>query len=311
MEKTHLQQLLRHISLRQLQIFEAIARLNGFTRAAEELHLTQPTVSMQMKKLESSVGLFLFEQKGKKIFLTDAGKMLLIHARQVLDALSNAEMEIADIKGLKTGTLKLAVVTTAKYFAPRALGKFCERYPGVDVMLKVTNRERLLERLSQNIDDLYILGRPPTSNDVVFEPYLANPLVVLASRSHPLYGQRNIKPEQLVQYPFLARESGSGTRMAVESFFSKRDIKLNIRMELGSNEAIKHAIDAGLGISVLSRHALALVGIEGRLAVLDVDGFPLQWQWHVGHGKGKQLSIIAKTFLHFIKTESDNIMHGN
>ena len=310
MDKPHLQQLLRHISLRQLQIFEAIARLGGFTRAAEELHLTQPTVSMQIKKLENSVGLPLFEQMGKQVFMTDAGKMLLTHARQVLNALSNAEMEIADMKGLKTGTLKLAVVTTAKYFAPRALGKFCELHPGVDVTLKVTNRERLLERMSQNIDDLYILGRPPTSNDVVFEPYLANPLVVLASRSHPLYGQRNIKPEQLAQYPFLTRESGSGTRMAVEEFFSKRGIKLNIRMELGSNEAIKHAIDAGLGISVLSRHALALIGTEGRLVVLDVNGFPLQWQWHVGHGKGKQLSIIAKTFLHFIKTESDNIMHN-
>ena len=138
---------------------------------------------------------------------------------------------------------------------------------------------------------------------------MANPLVVIATRSHPLYGQRNIEPEQLAQYPFLIREPGSGTRMAVEEFFSTHNIKLNVRMELGSNEAIKHAIDAGLGISVLSRHSLALVGVEGRLAILDVKGFPLEWQWHVGHGKGKQLSIIAKTFLHFIKTESDNIMY--
>ena len=309
MDEPHLQNFLRHISLRQLQIFEAIARLDGFTRAAEELHLTQPTVSMQMKKLESNVGLPLFEQMGKQIFMTDAGKMLLTHTRHILNALSNAEMEIADMKGLKTGTLKLAVVTTAKYFAPRALGKFCELYPGVDVALKVTNRERLLERLSQNTDDLYIIGRPPTSDDVEFEPYMANPLVVIATRSHPLYGHRNIEPEQLAQYPFLIREPGSGTRMAVEEFFSMHNIKLNVRMELGSNEAIKHAIDAGLGISVLSRHSLALVGVEGRLAVLDVKGFPLEWQWHVGHGKGKQLSIIAKTFLHFIKTESNSIMY--
>lgn len=308
MAKLQSQQLLRHTSLRQLQIFEAIARLGGFTRAAQELFLTQPTVSMQIKKLEQSVGLPLFEQIGKQTYLTDAGKVLLVHTRQILDALANVEMEIADMQGLKTGTLRLAVVTTAKYFAPRALGKFCERYPGVDVALKVTNRERLLERMSQNIDDLYIIGHPPKSDDVVFEPYLTNPLVVLASRTHPLFGQHNIEPEQLAQYPFLARESGSGTRMAVEDFFSRRGIKLKVRMELGSNEAIKHAIDAGLGISVLSRHALALEGEDGRLAVLDVKGFPIPWQWHVGHNKGKHLSVIAKTFLNFITTESDSIM---
>lgn len=303
-----MKQLLRRVSLRQLQIFEAIARLGSFTRAAKELYLTQPTVSMQIKKLEDGVGLRLFEQIGKQTYLTDAGKVVRRHTQQVLDAMANLEMEIADMQGLKTGTLRLAVVTTAKYFAPRALGKFCERYPGVDVSLKVTNRERLLERLIDNVDDLYILGRPPQSDDMTFEPYLANPLVVLAPRTHPLVGKSNIQPEQLAQYPFIIREPGSGTRMAIEEFFSQRKMKLSIRMELGSNEAIKHAIDAGLGISVLSRHALALEGEDGRLAILDVNGFPLSWHWHVGHNKGKHLSVIAKTFLNFIKTESDSIM---
>lgn len=302
------QQLLRHISLRQLQIFEAIVRLGSFTRAAEELFLTQPTVSMQIKKLEEGIGLPLFEQIGKQNYLTDAGKMVHEHARLVLDALSNLEMEIADMKGLKTGMLRLAVVTTAKYFAPRALGKFCERYPGVDVALKVTNRERLLERLAQNIDDLYIIGRPPQSDDVVFEPYMANPLVVLAPRIHPLAAQRNIDPKQMAEYPFIMREAGSGTRMAVEEFFTTRNIKLKIRMELGSNEAIKQAIDAGLGLSVLSRHTLVLDNGKGRLVTLDVKGFPIPWQWYVGHSKGKRLSVVAKAFLNFIKDESDFIM---
>jgi len=308
MYKSRPTQLLRHISLRQLQIFEAIARLSGFTRAAEELFLTQPTVSMQIKKMEDSVGLPLFEQIGKQTYLTDAGRVVYEHARHILDSVSNMEMEIADLQGLKTGMLRLAVVTTAKYFAPRALGQFCERYPGVDVALKVTNRERLLERLTQNIDDLYIIGHPPELESVVFEPYLANPLVVLAPRTHPLVGQTAIEPAQLAQYPFIMRELGSGTRLAIEDFFEQRGIKLTIRMELGSNEAIKQAIDAGLGISVLSRHTLALEGEHGRLAILDVKGFPIPWQWFVGHNKGKRLSVIAKTFLSFLKSKGDSIM---
>jgi len=308
MDKPHPTQLLRHISLRQLQIFEAIARLGGFTRAAEELFLTQPTVSMQIKKLEQGVGLPLFEQIGKQNYLTDAGRIVHEHAHQILDSVSNIEMEIADVQGLKTGMLRLAVVTTAKYFAPRALGQFCDLYPGVDVALKVTNRERLLERLTHNVDDLYIIGHPPELDSVVFEPYLANPLVVLAPRAHPLVGQTAIEPAQLAQYPFIMRELGSGTRLAIEDFFAQRGIKLTIRMELGSNEAIKQAIDAGLGISVLSRHTLALEGEHGRLAILDVKGFPIPWQWFVGHNKGKRLSVIAKTFLSFLKSNGDSII---
>ena len=308
MDKVSSIQLLRQISLRQMQIFDAIVRLGGFTRAAEDLFLTQPTVSMQVKKLEVGVGLPLFEQIGKQTHLTDAGKIVHEHVRHILDSIANIEMEIAELQGLKTGMLRLAVVTTAKYFAPRALGKFCERYPGVDVALKVTNRERLVDRLTENMDDLYIIGHPPELEHAIFEPYLANPLVVLAPRTHPLAGQSNIEPRQLADYPFIIRELGSGTRMATEDFFAQREIKLKIRMELGSNEAIKHAIDAGLGISVLSRHTLAMVGEDGRLAILDVKGFPIPWQWCVGFNKGKRLSVIAKAFLSFLETEGDRIM---
>jgi DNA-binding transcriptional LysR family regulator len=310
MDATVAKNLLRHVSLRQLQIFDAISRQGSFTRAAEELFLTQPTVSMQIKKLEEGIGLPVFEHIGKQVYLTDAGKVLQEHTRQILDSFANLEMEIADLQGLKTGILRLAVVTTAKYFAPRALGRFCERYPGVDVELKVTNRERLLERMAGNVDDLYIMGRPPESDDVVFEPYLANPLVVLAPRTHPLAGEDNIDPARLAEFPMIMRERGSGTRMAVENFFNERDIPLKIRMELGSNEAIKHAIDANLGISVLSRHTLALEGEDGRLTVLDVKGFPIPWQWCVGYVKGKRLSVIARTFLAFLKEESDTIMRS-
>lgn len=308
MDKLHNMQMLRYISLRQLQIFEAIGRLRNFTRAAEELFLTQPTVSMQVKKLEEGIGLSLHEQIGKQIYLTDAGARLYNYTRQILDAVRNMEMEVADMHGMKTGNLRLGVVTTAKYFVPHALGKFCERYPGVDVALKVTNRERLLERMAQNQDDLYIMGRPPQSEDVLFEPYLANPLVVLASRNHPLAGESGIDPRRLAEYPFIMREAGSGTRMATESFFAQRDIRLKIRMELGSNEAIKQAIDAGLGLSVLSRHTLAMQGENPRLAILDVQGFPIPWQWHVGYNRGKHLSVVALTFLDFLRTEVGSIL---
>ena len=177
---------MRHSTLRQLELFEAIARLGSFTRAAEELFLTQPTVSMQIKKLSDTVGMPLFEQVGKKIYLTDIGHELHRTCRGISEHLSNFEMIAADMKGLKTGKLRLAVVTTAKYFAPRLLGTFCQRYPGVDVSLKVSNRERVLERLADNQDDLYILGQPPEDADVVAETFLENNLVVIAPANHPL-----------------------------------------------------------------------------------------------------------------------------
>ncbi len=300
--------LLRRITLRQLQIFEAIARRGSFTRAAEELFLTQPTVSMQIKKLEDSLGLPLFEQIGKQVYLTSAGKLIFDNTRQMMEILTNLEMAIADMKGLKTGIVRLAVVTTAKYFAPRALGRFCTLYPGIDVSLKVTNRERLLERLAENLDDLYIISRPPESEHVCFEPYIPNPLVVLVRRDHPLVGKRRIDPRELAEYPFIIREVGSGTRKATEDFFRERGIRLNIRMELGSNEAIKHAIDAGLGISILSWHTVAFEQDRGPLTMLDVEGFPIPWQWYVGHSRDKRLSLAAKAFLDFLRREGANII---
>lgn len=300
-------QLLRHVSLRQLQVFDTIARLGSFTGAAKELFLTQPTVSMQIKTLEAGIGLPLFEQIGKQIYLTDAGKMVHEHARQVLDAFANLHMDIADMHGLKTGTLRLAVVTTAKYFVPQALGRFCERYSGVDVALNVINRESLLERMTENLDDLYIMGHPPQTSEYIFEPYLDNLLVVLAPSTHPLAGVRGIEPEQLVQYPFILRESGSGTRMAVDEFFSRRGIQIKIRMELGSNETVKQAVSANLGISVLSRHTLSADGEKEGLVILDVKGFPIPWHWYVGHYKGKRLSVVAKSFLDLLRNEAESI----
>jgi len=291
----------RHSTLRQLEVFEAIARLGSFTRAAEEMFLTQPTVSMQIKKLSDAIGLPLFEQVGKKVFLTDAGRELHKTCREIFKHFSHFEMAVADLKGMKQGSLRLAVVTTAKYFAPRLLGPFCQEYPGIQVSLKVSNRERVLERLADNLDDLYILGQPPEEVDAVAESFLDNPLVVLARADHPLARLKNIPLARLAEEPFLLREPGSGTRKAVEQLFEEQGLSIQIRMELGSNEAIKQAIIGGLGVSVLSRHTLTLDAPLSELGVLDVAGFPIQRQWYVAYPAGKQLSIVARTFLDYLK----------
>lgn len=292
---------MRHSTFRQLEVFEAIARLGSFTRAAEELFLTQPTVSMQIKKLTEEVGLPLFEQIGKKIYLTDAGRELQKTSREIFKHFSHFEMTVADMKGLKQGALRLAVVTTAKYFAPRLLGPFCQQYPGIEVSLKVSNRERILERLADNLDDLYILGQPPEELEAESEPFLANPLVVLAPVNHPLAKKKHISLATLAKEPFLLREPGSGTRMAAERLFAEHGLTIKMRMELGSTEAIKQAIIGGLGVSVLSQHTLALDVPMQQLAILDVEGFPIQRDWYVAYPSGKQLSVVARTFLDFIK----------
>jgi len=300
--------LARRISFRQLQVFEAIARHENFTRAAEELFLTQPTVSMQIKKLEESVGAPLFEHIGKKIFLTDIGKELYQSVRDILESLAQFEMQAADMQGMKTGHLRLAVVTTAKYYAPRMLGMFCQKFPGIEVSLKVTNRERLLDRLLQNMDDLYIMGRPPRNDDSHFISLIENPLVVIAPRNHPLAKRKGLLTfEDIADQQFIIRERGSGTRRAIEDHFMERGREIRIKMELGSNEAIKHAVASGLGISILSRHTMSLGIQSGPLVELDVEGFPISWPWYIGYPAGKRLSVVAKTFLDFVASDAARI----
>lgn len=292
---------MRHSTLRQLEVFEAIARLGSFTRAAEEMFLTQPTVSMQMKKLTDAVGLPLFEQIGKKIYLTDAGRELHRTCRVIFEHFSHFEMAIADMKGLKQGTIKLAVVTTAKYFTPKLFGPFCQQHAGIDIALKVSNRERILARLADNQDDLYILGQPPGDIDAVAEPFLENPLVVMAPLDHPLAGKKQIPLAALADEPFLVREPGSGTRAALERLFAEKSFTPKVRMELGSNEVIKQAIVGGLGISVLSRHTLTLDPETEQLAILDVEGFPIVRHWYVAYPRGKRLSVVAQAFLEYLQ----------
>lgn len=291
----------------QLRMFEALARHASFTRAARELHVVQPTVSAQIKQLADAVDIPLYEQLGKKIHLTEAGLELQRTVQELNDAWTRFEMKISDLKGVKAGRLRLAVVTTTKYFVPRLLAPFCNKYPGIDVSLEIVNRNRVLERLNNNLDDLYILGILPKQTQVESRRFLDNPLVPIAPRDHPLASKRDIPLERLADERFILREPGSGTRIATEEFFDKRKLKLKIKMELGNNEAIKWAVAGGMGLSVVSQHSLLMEPMQDKVAVLDVQGFPIRQAWHLVYPTGKQLSIIAKTFFDYLVEESKTI----
>ena len=293
----------RRLTLRQLKVFETVARLSGFNRAAEELHLAQPTVSLQVRQLADVVGMPLYELIGKKIYITEAGEMVRAAAGDVFDAFERLEMQLANLKGLRTGRLKVAVVTTAKYFIPRLLGPFTRHYPGIDIAMDVGNRSEIVARLSRNEDDLYIMGMPPAGMDIERHSFVENPIVAIAARGSPLANQRRVSLERLAREPFLLREQGSGTRMASERFLKSHGVKLNVRMELGSNEAIKQAVAGGLGLSLLSLHALKSELARRELVLLDVEGLPIRRFWYIVHRKSKELSIVARTFFDYLKEE--------
>lgn len=299
--------LLRKVTLRQLQIFEAIVRLHSFNRAATELHLTQPTVSTQLKLLTEAVGLPLIEHVSREFYLTAAGKEVYAAAQDMLRSLERVEMKVADMQGLKAGSLHLAVITTAKYFAPEVLGKFAKKYPLVDVAIHIANRDSVLQRLAANQDDLYIVGEPPADLSIETIPFADNPLFVMASKKHPLVGQRRIPLARIAEEPFITREYGSGIRTAVEKLFSERGLQPLVRMELSNNEAIKHAVAGELGISVLSLHSILQEGVRGPIAILNVEGFPIRRKWHVVYPRGKALSVVAQEFLGFLTDQGKEI----
>ncbi|MBF2065510.1 MAG: LysR family transcriptional regulator [Calothrix sp. C42_A2020_038] len=296
-------------TLHQLKVFEAAARHGSFTRAAEELFLTQPTVSMQIKQLTKSVGLPLFEQVGKRLYLTEAGRELFATCRQIFETIAQFEMKVADLKGLKQGQLRLAVITTAKYLIPRLLGRFCQLYPGIDIALQVTNHEGILERMTANMDDLYIMSQVPEHLDVNYQPFLENPMVVLAPLNHRLANQKNIPIQELENEPFIMREPGSGTRRAIQKLFDDHGVTVKVKLELGSNEAIKQAIAGGLGISVLSRHTLLPEASD--LTILDVEHFPIKRDWYMVYPNGKQLSIVARTYCEYLLDAAKQFVQKN
>ena len=300
--------LIRHTTFRQMQIFEAIIRLGSFTRAAQELFLTQPTVSTQFKKLSEAVGMPLIDQSGRKLRPTEAGEELYRAVRQIFDCMADLDTRLSGLKGVRRGRLRLGVISTAKYFAPEILGDFCREFPGVDVSLKVTNRDSIAERIQNNEDDIYILGQPPERGvNLTAYPFAINPLVVMASRNHPLTQESNISLERLAEEPVISREVGSGIRDITMRMFAERGLKPNIRMELGSNEAIKHAVVGDLGVAILSLHTLGLEGADGPVDVLDVQGFPIVRKWYLVHPADKELSPIASAFLEFARASESMI----
>ncbi|MCO8145141.1 LysR substrate-binding domain-containing protein [Rhodovulum tesquicola] len=285
------------VTIRQFRVFQAVARHESYTRAAEELNLTQPAVFAQVRQLEDRLGMVLLDRVGKRMFLTDAGRVVLEGARETLEGMERMKMRLADMRGLREGRLRLAIVSTAQYFMPRLLGDFCTRNPGIEVALTVTNRQAMLERLAASEDDLCVLGSVPDGLDVIATAIADNPIVAVARYDHPLVAERNIAPERVALETFILREPGSGTRLAAERFFRARGLTLPMRMELGSNEAIKQAVIGGLGLAMLSRDTLALEGQTGVLKVLDLAGFPLMRQWQVAYPRGKHLSVAAEAFM--------------
>jgi DNA-binding transcriptional LysR family regulator len=294
---------MRNATLRQLKVFESVARHLSFSRAAEELHLTQPAVSTQVRKLEEHAGLPLFEQLGKKVYLTAAGRHLLDSARSILSRVQEAEDALGAFKGVEGGRLNVAVISAGDYFFPSLLVEFARRHRAISLNFGVFNREELLQELTDNATDLAIMVRPPNDADTVAEPFAPHPYVVVARPDHPLAGQRGIPLSRVLSEPFIVRERGSDTWNSMEDAFGAQLEHMNILMQIKSTETIKQAVMAGMGIGFLSQHTLSRELHAGGLAVLDVRGLPLMLNWYVVHRRGKQLPPVARAFRQFLLDE--------
>ena len=292
-----------HLTLRQLTVFEAVARHSSYTRAAEELHLSQPAVSMQIRQLEEAAGLPLFEKLGRTIHLTEAGREVFHYSQAIGQQLREMEEVVEALKGVQGGHLRISVATTANHFATRLLAAFSRRYPDTGFSLDITNRKTLLDQLASNATDLVIMGKPPDGLDLKATPFMENPLVIIAPPDHALAGRKDIALSALQGETFVVRELQSGTRIAMERFFEGRGVQLKTGMEMTSNSAIKHAVEAGLGLGIVSIHTLELELEAGRLVLLDVDGFPIQRHWYLVMRRGKRLSPVAQAFFDFLMGE--------
>jgi DNA-binding transcriptional LysR family regulator len=289
---------IQHVSLRQLRVFEAAATHLSFSAAAEALHLTQPGVSMHIKELELNAGLPLFERLGKKLFVTEAGQELLTRAREMLRTLKESEEVLDALKGLRRGRINLAVVSTAKDF------------PQLDIRLAVNNRDAVIEQLIANQVELAIMGRSPQGLDTIAESFAQNPHVIIAPPDHPLAGRRRMAVSSVADQIFIGREPGSGTRLAMQQFFDDRGISIKVGMEMASNETIKRAVMAGMGVAFISRHTIDLELQTQRLAILDVRGTPVIREWHVAHLAKKRLSPTAAAFKAFVLSQGRELLRA-
>jgi DNA-binding transcriptional LysR family regulator len=291
---------LKNVTFRQLRVFNAVARHLSFAKAAEILHVSAPAITMQIKELEAEVGMPLFERQGRKVSLTTSGEYLLVYARKMLALLKDAEDAAARLQRIETGKLTIGMVDTTTYFIPALLSKFLKEHEGIELALNVGNRSELIQALQNSEVDIAIMGSPPSEISVRAEPFAANPLVFVASPEHPLAGESGLRAEDLRQQSFIVREPGSGTRSAMEAFFSQARFQPRFSMELQSNDAIKQAVKANLGLSFLSLHTIGLELQTQQLSVLQVRGSPVVRAWHVVHALSKLLSPAAEAFRYFV-----------
>lgn len=311
-----------NITFRQLRLFLALAESGGVGAAARRMHVTQPTASMQLKDMADAVGLPLYDVISRKVHLTQAGEELARTARAMVDEWESFEQRMAAIQGLARGRLRVAVVSTAKYFIPSLLGSFCDRYPEVDISLEVLNRDHVVNRLRANMDDLYVMSQPPDDLALEDDILMPNPLWLVAPASHPLAGQAGLTLAQLAGSRFVLRERGSGTRMATDRSFKQQGFEPASWLELGSNEAIRESVASKLGVAVLSSHALRenhsdardtgdrITPADPRIVRLDVAGFPIPSQWHLVWPKGRQLSPLAAVFRSHVLAQMRGVAGG-
>ncbi len=299
---------IQQVSVRQLRVFEAAATCRSFSRAAVMLHMTQPGVSMHIKELEQSAGLPLFERIGKKLFVTEAGQELLVRARDIIRALKDADEAFDGLRGLRRGRINIAIVSTAKYFTPRLLASFRRDYPELEIRLAVSNRDAVIEALRVNEVDLAIMGRAPESLEADAVAFATNPHVIVAAPDHPLAGGKDLAQGALAGETFIVREPGSGTRSAMQEFFTRGRIQFTVGMEMASNETIKQAVMAGMGLAFLSSHTVGLELQAGRLVALDVRGLPLLRHWYVAHLARKRLSPTAQAFKEFVISQGPALL---
>jgi LysR family transcriptional regulator, low CO2-responsive transcriptional regulator len=301
---------MRRYTLRQLELFAGVARLKSLTRAAEEAHLTQPAVSMQVRQLEEALGLPLFEPDGRGIRPTEAGREFARQVEDVLDRLQNMDELAARWRGVRSGRVRRGVVSTAKYFVPRLLGQFLRTHPGIDFRLSVHNREEILRELRDNTVDLVIMGRPPEGIDATASPFAPNLLGIVSAPEHPLSRRRRMDLDDIAGEPFIVREPGSGTRAAMERVFAEHGVKYRTSMEMASNETIKQAVIAGLGLGFLSLHTVRTEVATGRLALLDVVGLPVRRQWYLVRRAARRLVPAAEEFGQFLLREAEGLINA-
>ena len=299
-----------HLTLRQLQCFSAVASNLSYTKAAEELHLTQPAVSMQIRQLEQQAGLPLTEQFGKRVHLTEAGEEVSRYARSILQQVNELDVVLDRIKGLSGGRLKIAAIASANYFVPRLIGTFHERFPDVNVSMDVTNQTEVLRRVVDNEVDMAIMGQPPKASQVEAIPFMDNPLIIVAAPEHRLARRKRIQLKELEKEEFLVREPGSGTRGAMERFFRQNKLKLNLGMGMGSLSSIKQGVQANLGLGLLQRDAVQVEMQLGKLVELKVRGLPIMRKWYVVLHKGKRLSVAADEFKSLLTNEAVGLLQA-